>query len=467
MAEAVDWKRKHNDVVREMETAQRRWLGIDRSQRRLVGRLCTVAMGDDPVLDRQLERISAACRSESSELELTGLFDALTTLAFARETALSAASPSAPSVASTPSTAPPAPAAPAALAAPAARWSLSCSALDSLLERLGQNALPAVQLLDLRARLAAANDDAGLAAVLARLGDLLVEHGAAIASERTAMAATLAHVTARMQDMTGFLTGSSQAREEQHADADLLTENVQAQMTRLSDELVTSGDLVTLRRLVTDRLETVSNSVRAFHDRELLRFSEGAARSAQMRLRITALETESVQLQSSLQQERRESRIDSLTKVPNRASFDERFAAELARWQISHEPVSVLVWDIDRFKSINDACGHRGGDTVLCQVAIYLSRGVRMGDFFARFGGEEFVTLLIGTSLSDALGTADKLRCGVAALKFHLHNAPVRVTVSCGLTELRSGDSVEAVFDRADSALYRAKNSGRNCCVTA
>ena len=129
--------------------------------------------------------------------------------------------------------------------------------------------------------------------------------------------------------------------------------------------------------------------------------------------------------------------------------------------------MSVLVWDIDRFKSINDACGHRGGDAVLCEVAIYLSRSARAGDFFARFGGEEFVSLLIGTPLSDAVGTAEKLRLGVAALKFHLHNAPVQVTVSCGLTELRSGDSVEAVFDRADTALYKAKNSGRNRCVAA
>jgi diguanylate cyclase len=102
---------------------------------------------------------------------------------------------------------------------------------------------------------------------------------------------------------------------------------------------------------------------------------------------------------------------------------------------------------------------------VLREVAVCLSRGRREVDFFARFGGEEFVSLLVGTELGDALLTAEEMRSAVEALRFHFHGSPVRVTVSCGLTALRDGDSADTVFDRADAALYKAKNSGRNLCI--
>ncbi|MBS0394546.1 MAG: GGDEF domain-containing protein, partial [Proteobacteria bacterium] len=155
-----------------------------------------------------------------------------------------------------------------------------------------------------------------------------------------------------------------------------------------------------------------------------------------------------------------------LTRVANRASLDERLAEELARFRRFKSPVCVLVWDVDHFKAINDTCGHRGGDAVLREVATCLAQGRREVDFLARFGGEEFVTLLVGTPLADAVAVAEQMRAAVEALRFHFRGAPVPVTVSCGLTELRDGDSAESVFDRADAALYRAKAAGRNRCAS-
>jgi diguanylate cyclase len=236
-------------------------------------------------------------------------------------------------------------------------------------------------------------------------------------------------------------------------------------MTRLSDEVKTNEDRAARRALDTERLDAVANNVRDFRQREQHRFAENAARSERMLSRLAALETESRELHRNLDLEKQRSRIDTLTRVANRVSFDERFAEELARWKRFHHPVAILVWDIDRFKSINDACGHRGGDAVLREVAVALSRGRREVDFFARFGGEEFVSLLVGTELGDALLTAEEMRSAVEGLRFHFHGSPVRVTVSCGLTALRDGDTADTVFDRADAALYNAKNSGRNVCV--
>ena len=93
--------------------------------------------------------------------------------------------------------------------------------------------------------------------------------------------------------------------------------------------------------------------------------------------------------------------------------------------------------------------------------------GGKSADFVARIGGEEFVMLLSGAKLEQAMLIANQVRTAVEALRFHFRGTPVRVTVSCGLTQLKENDVADAAFDRADGALYRAKHSGKNLCVAA
>jgi diguanylate cyclase len=142
-------------------------------------------------------------------------------------------------------------------------------------------------------------------------------------------------------------------------------------------------------------------------------------------------------------------------------------AEEINRWKRFRDPVTVLVWDLDRFKSINDTYGHRAGDRVLQEVAKCFAARIRATDVLARFGGEEFVMLLVGTQMAEASKVANELRESVHSLRFHFRDTPVKVTTSCGMTELRDGDTAETVFDRADAALYKAKDGGRNMCVAA
>ena len=473
--EAVDWRKRHLDALREMESEERRWRGVEQILRRLVSRVCAVAMGRDPRLDAQLNTLSAAARRNADEAELKALFDSLTGVVMAVEKSPAITPPITAPVTPPAPTAPPPPsvaqsaspaAAPVAAGAPAVgRWQSSCEAVALLIERLGQADPSGSELGTLRSDLAAVADDAALAMVLLRVSDLVSRHVAVVTRERAEAVATLAQVTDRLSEMAQYLSGASAERERDHEDRQTLNIDLLAQMTRLSDEVKSHDDLSLLRVLVTDRLDAVANNVRDFREREQHRFAENAARSERMLSRLATLENESRELHRNLDLEKQRSRIDTLTRVANRVSFDERFAEELARWNRFRHPVTILVWDIDRFKSINDACGHRGGDAVLREVAVALSRGRRGVDFFARFGGEEFVSLLVGTELEDALRTAEEMRSAVEGLRFHFHGSPVRVTVSCGLTALREGDSADTVFDRADAALYKAKNSGRNVCI--
>jgi diguanylate cyclase len=158
--------------------------------------------------------------------------------------------------------------------------------------------------------------------------------------------------------------------------------------------------------------------------------------------------------------------LDSLTGVHSRYAYEQRLEEEFQRWQRHAQPLTFSVWDIDFFKRVNDTYGHDVGDRMLRGVADLLGRKKRTEDFLARIGGEEFVLLLPMTTLEAAVGVADKLRSAIETTTFIHHGKPVPVTISCGLTEFREGDLPATVYERADRALYQAKNGGRNRCET-
>ena len=157
-------------------------------------------------------------------------------------------------------------------------------------------------------------------------------------------------------------------------------------------------------------------------------------------------------------------RRDALTGVFNRRYFMEEFDIELARAARSLNPLTLLLIDADHFKSINDEHGHAAGDDVLKHLAHTIAGAMRPYDRLARYGGEEFVAVLPGATLTEACQFAERVRLAVAETPMALRNGTVlRVTVSVGVSERYPDDQRgTAMFDRADSSLYRAKGAGRN-----
>jgi diguanylate cyclase len=186
-----------------------------------------------------------------------------------------------------------------------------------------------------------------------------------------------------------------------------------------------------------------------------------------MRAQISEMESKAKELQARLADEQRLAQLDTLTRIPNRLAWEQRVTEELAHWRRFRLPTCVAAWDIDSFKRINDSYGHRAGDKVLVVVAETLAAGIRGTDFVARYGGEEFVMLLPGMMIEDGQRIANQLREAIARVGFHFRGAPVSVTISCGITQLRDGDSASEAFDRADKAMYQAKEGGRNRVVVA
>jgi diguanylate cyclase (GGDEF)-like protein len=159
---------------------------------------------------------------------------------------------------------------------------------------------------------------------------------------------------------------------------------------------------------------------------------------------------------------------DPLTKVYNRGSFDSQAAALLRKSRLAPFKWSLIMVDLDHFKSVNDRFGHVGGDRLL-QAAARAMQGVvlRSADFVARYGGEEFAVVLSDCSLDGALVVGERLRLAVEGLVVPNGSQPIRATASFGVAEACELDTVEGIVKRADAALYIAKGTGRNRVVGA
>lgn len=159
---------------------------------------------------------------------------------------------------------------------------------------------------------------------------------------------------------------------------------------------------------------------------------------------------------------------DALTHLPNRRAADDFMAQEALRAQRQGTPISALMIDIDFFKKVNDQHGHAGGDHVLQTLARLLKERARATDMVARWGGEEFLVLLPDTPTAGAQEMAEQLRLAVQNTSFRWQQHTVPITVSIGAATWSSGTfQANALVASADGALYRAKNSGRNCVCVA
>jgi diguanylate cyclase len=170
-------------------------------------------------------------------------------------------------------------------------------------------------------------------------------------------------------------------------------------------------------------------------------------------------------LREDLETVRNEAITDGLTGVGNRKFFDimlRKFADDAAK---TGQPVCLLLYDVDHFKAFNDKHGHQIGDQVLRLVARTLKEAVKGGDIVARYGGEEFAIILPKTALNDALTVADQVRSLVSQRRLvrkRTGEEVAAITISAGVALYRPGENLSYWIDRTDTALYRAKQMGRN-----
>lgn len=161
---------------------------------------------------------------------------------------------------------------------------------------------------------------------------------------------------------------------------------------------------------------------------------------------------------------RREARTDALTSVANRKACDEKLHITLDDFRRKDEPFVLMLIDLDHFKRINDAHGHPAGDRALKTVGHWLNQWVREGDFVGRYGGDEFVVLLPNADLHIGMERAETIRVKAAetASRISTRGVQIALSLSIGVVAAQPGDTPDTVLNRADQALYRSKQLGRN-----
>ncbi|TNC82728.1 MAG: GGDEF domain-containing protein [Oleiphilus sp.] len=187
---------------------------------------------------------------------------------------------------------------------------------------------------------------------------------------------------------------------------------------------------------------------------------------SKLRKRNIELQSTTKQLEEALEQLGEVARRDELTGLYNRRHLFEVLDQERNRVHRKHETFSVCIADIDFFKQVNDTHGHQVGDQVLRKVAHELNESLRNIDCIGRYGGEEFLIVLPQTALNGAIIKAERFRQHIENLSFSSDGESFQVTLSIGLAEHKLEESVDDTIQRADEALYRAKNSGRNRTVS-
>jgi diguanylate cyclase len=230
-------------------------------------------------------------------------------------------------------------------------------------------------------------------------------------------------------------------------------------MERLAGEIAKADDIGKLSGFVGEVMkETRGIQTNVEHSREEL----AAAREQALRhqARVRELEGEIAQLSDRLHE-------DALTQVLNRRGLDRSFDVEAARADRRGEPLCLAILDVDNFKQVNDKFGHHAGDLALVHLASVIRQVIRPFDVISRYGGEEFVLLLPHTDLAQATLILTRVQRELTKRFFLHNNERVLITFSAGVGAREPNEQEDALLERADKALYRAKQSGKNRVETA
>ena len=339
-------------------------------------------------------------------------------------------------------------------------------ALMDLVDRIPLSRTLAAEAAELRRRMEAIANSADIRPCTTGLAQLVAKLREEMQAELDRLADFLRATVRRMQEFEQVMLRSREIYADCETDALQLSETICIGVREVRQGVNAAESLDELKGLIEDKLEIIDNGLTQFVSTQTRRAAEAGDVIERMTHRLKDLEQQATHLREDLEVQHARVLMDPLTGILNRAGYTEMVTKHFARWKRYGGALSLAVIDLDLFKEINDRYGHAAGDKVLATVASKLKDMMRESDVLCRYGGEEFVLLLPETSVSDARTMLEKLRSHIADCPFRHKDTPVRVTMSCGVAQFQAADTIDGVFERADSAMYRAKQNGRNCVYT-
>lgn len=318
----------------------------------------------------------------------------------------------------------------------------------------------------LKQQLAQRGDGADTGNLLRRIALTISNAYMEIQSELNETEDFLKKVTHQLNDITLQIADIETLENESFSNSVTHNSEMEKQIKLIQSGVDESDTIENIKKTINTRIEVLQDNMDQFISVEQSRKKQSDHHHKELVERLSNMESQADKLRQCIEEEKNKAYNDALTSIPNRMAFDERFSYEYQRWQRYNNKLTLCLVDLDKFKTVNDTYGHKAGDIVLRTVAEKCVSKVRKSDFFCRYGGEEFAIILPESNLSAAITVAETLRESIERCTFQYGDKNVPITISCGLAEFKGKDNLDTVFKRADKALYKAKDSGRNCCIT-
>lgn len=437
---APDYRAKYRQLLEELESKEKSWEGLEQSLRRTLAHLVVIAQGPvKPDVLKKLEKVRDFLRSGGDLLAIEKAVDEIRKQVLSEE-----------------------------------KWAAEDADLgpvhEILIRIIEQIPLPAelaAEATEIKKTLEGGLTNKRLPWAINAISSLVLGVRSKTEEEKRELAALLDEVSSKLAEMEAAVHATHTATVAGFDSNRSLDEKVRAEVKGIQDSAAAATDLGLFRRHLTQSLDAIRGHLETKSEEDFKRESELKAEVEKLRHHVETLESEVSTQRQNVKKALEEIYHDALTGCLNRLAFNERISMEHSRASRYGHPLSLVMFDLDHFKSINDNFGHQAGDQVLRAVALIASKQLRDADAFCRYGGEEFVAIFPETGLKGALAAAEKVRQAVEDFKFHSHGNRVVITISSGVAELRPGEKHEEFLQRADQALYKAKGEGRNRCVVA
>ncbi|MDH5591301.1 MAG: GGDEF domain-containing protein [Gammaproteobacteria bacterium] len=338
--------------------------------------------------------------------------------------------------------------------------------LMQLLERLSLPDDLSKKATKIRLLIETGIDAQQLPQIINDIAEIVSTLGSQVVAEKQDYEEFLKSLSSKLQELDQHIRETSEYDIKAFEERTAIGNEVENEVRDIRNQVEKAEDLDQLKSTVSEHMDSLNQHFERYQKSDHDRFEQSQKQIQALNIRIKSMEQESNKLREAAQLERDKALKDALTGIWNRQALNEALEKEFTRWKRYKHPLSIIVWDVDFFKRVNDSYGHAAGDKVLKTIAGIFQNATRDVDFIARFGGEEFVGILPETDLKDSLNLANKVREKIEKFKFRYEDTPVEITASAGLATFEENDTIDDVFKRADKALYKAKERGRNRCLT-
>jgi diguanylate cyclase len=314
------------------------------------------------------------------------------------------------------------------------------------------------RLADLPQRIRSCEDLDALLGLGEELAGILQGYFSNVTEERNHIATFVTELRKNFLEMENQLLGSLTDTQESYQVDQQFSDVLKGQMDDIKDSFYISKTLEEVRGMVFSKLQGIKTALEAKRKEDDLRLEKSNRKMGELQKSLQSMKKEINQVQQRTKSLEQEVLSDSLTNIHNRRAYELRIDEELQRFHRYNQQFSLVLFDVDHFKQVNDQYGHRAGDKCLKEIKV---------DFLARYGGEEFIILLAGTSKDNAQKVAEKARQLIEKTRFLYQGQEIPVTISLGVTQVEPEDKdSQVLFSRVDAAMYAAKKGGRNkVCV--